>query len=431
MKDRLRRSYRHFANTDRVKQLLVLLGALYVLIAFLPKHGDYWITLNVSKAFALDPARFMVGKTWQSVGYPPSFYALQGTWLRLGSSLFHYDLAANSDLTNPTFFSYGQTSLGIFPFWGMIPILTALFLLAEIAYKELHNKWVALICFGPITFVAVVIMGQIDVVCALFIFISLILIQRALHTEKVLFCLLLGYLALGVSMQFKTYGGLLLPAYMIYTLALVRDRKIDRSKSLVTLVLCLATFLVAMFIVWAPYPGWFNTIILQGPSNNLLQHPSLVFQAFQAHLPAPLKSAPIWLLGYVVILCYMAARVLGNPKKYFQDDRYFIFYNFTIIAWFFIAVFTHPQWWMFLVPAALLTLDNFKNKAGTIACIFILIAYPLYPMYWGAIVAVFTSYHIPAAVLTGTPSTLVSAVLAGLLVFWIFASKRELDHTGA
>ena len=60
----------------------------------------------------------------------------------------------------------------------MIPILAALFLLVGIAYKELRNKWLALICFGPITFVAVIIMGQIDVVCVLFIFVSMILLQR-------------------------------------------------------------------------------------------------------------------------------------------------------------------------------------------------------------------------------------------------------------
>ena len=51
----------------------------------------------------------------------------------------------------------------------MIPILAALFLLVGIAYKEsLRNKWLALICFGPITFVSVIIMGQIDVVCCPF-----------------------------------------------------------------------------------------------------------------------------------------------------------------------------------------------------------------------------------------------------------------------
>jgi hypothetical protein len=212
------------------------------------------------------------------------------------------------------------------------------------------------------------------------------------------------------------------------------------SKSIVTLGSFLALFLLAMIIVWAPYPGSFNAIILGGPSNNLLQSPSLVLQALSqaasnAHISV--NDVPIWLiwpLGYLCILCYMAARVLGNPSTYLQDGRYFVFFTFVIIAWFFVAVFTHPQWWMFLVPAALLTLDSFKNKAGIVACVGILIVYPVYPMLWEEIAVVITSYHVPAAIFTGThlawiSAVLADAVLASLLLFWIFASKRELDST--
>ncbi|MGZ4864758.1 MAG: glycosyltransferase family 39 protein [Halobacteriota archaeon] len=433
-----------FLYNDRIlKALLVLFGALYVLFAFLPKHGDYWTIINVSEAFALDPAHFMVGKTWPIVGYPPTFYALQGTWLKLGSYLFHYDLAANSNLTNFTFYSYRQPSFGIFPFWGMVPTLAALFILVATAYKQLNNKWLALICFGPITFVAVGVMGQIDVICALLIFVSLILVQRALRTENSFSLLLLGFLTLGISIEFKTYGGLLLPAYVIYTLALFKDRKTSISKSFVLLGSFLALFIFAMFIVWAPYPGWFNVIILGGPSNFLLQFPPLaVFELLQKISIVPPDGAngisfwPIWLLGYVFILCYMAIRVLRSPRKYLQDGRYFIFFIFTIVAWFFIAVFTHPQWWMFIIPASLLMLDNFENKAATYAFICILIAYPFYPMWWAELPAFFTSYYIPAAIFTvpGSHLGLISAgladvVLAGSLMFWIYVSKRELNST--
>ena len=426
------------ANNRILKTLLVLLGALYVLFAFLPKHADYWTILNVSEAFAVDPVHFMVGQPWPTVptvAYPPTFYALQGTWLRLGSYLFHYDLSTNSNL----FYSYGQTSFGLFPFWGMVPTLAALFILVAIAYKRLNNKWLTLICFGPITFIAVGVMGQIDVICALIIFASLILVQQALRAKKYFSSLLLGYLALGISMEFKTYCGMLLPAYAIYTLALFKDRKISISKSLVTLGSCLALFLFAMFIVWAPYPGWFNTIILGGESSNYLLHvpPIFVFGLLiiTSIVPTSTRSLsiwPIWLLGYSVILCYMGTRVLGNPRKYVHDGRYFIFFIFTIIAWFFVAVFTHPQWWMFIIPASLLMLDNFENKAGTYAFVCILIAYSFYPMLFYEIPAVITSYHIPAAIFIDpawgqVSSGLADAVLAGLLTFWFFVSKRELD----
>jgi hypothetical protein len=87
-------------------------------------------------------------------------------------------------------------------------------------------KWLALICFGPITFVAVGIMSQIDVFCALFIFLSLILVRRALCSEQYFSFLLLGYLVLGISMELKTYGGLLLPVMQYIRL---RFSRIERQ----------------------------------------------------------------------------------------------------------------------------------------------------------------------------------------------------------
>ena len=400
-----------------LKTLLLLLGAFYLIAGALRKHSDYWIITNMSTAFAVDPLHFMADV--KGVAYPPTFFALQGAWLWLGSHLFHYNLTINYNLSVATANSYIPPPPGIFPFWGMIPVLAALLLFVGIAYKELRNKWLALICFGPITFVAVIIMGQIDVVCVLFIFVSMILLQRTLKAERYFSLLLLGYVALGVSMQFKTYGGLLLPVYAIYTLALVRTRKVDTPKSLLTLASCLAAFLVATFIVWLPYPGWFSTIMLHGESNWLLQNPSPLFQV------------PIWLPGYVIILCSTAVRVFRKPLTSLRDDRYFVFDNFAIVAWFFIAVQTQPQWWVFLLPPALLVLDSFRSKYGLVFCILILFTYLFYPMHWSELVRVFASYHIPALMITGLWFGWVFTVLAGLLLFWVFALSKELSDKEA
>jgi len=402
-----------------LKALLLLLGALYFVAGALPKHPDYWVITNISVAFAIDPLHFMAHV--QGVAFPPTFYALQGAWLSLGSHLFHYPLASIHNLTSKssTVTSYIQASPSVFPFWGMIPILAALFLLVGIAYKELRKKWLALICFGPITFVSVILYGQVDVVCVLFIFVSMILLQRAFKAEKYLSLLLLGYLALGISMQVKTYGGLLLPVYAIYTLALARTRKLDTPKSLLTLGSCVATFLVATFIVWLPYLGWFSPIILHGESNFLLQ------------VPSPLFQVPIWLLGYVFILCYMAVRVLRKPLTSLRDDRYFVFDNFAIVAWFFIAVLTYPQWWMFLLPPALLVLDSFRSKYGLVFCILVLFTYLFYMMQWDTLAGLFASYHIPALMLARSWFGWVFTVLAGLLLFWVFALKKELSDNEA
>jgi hypothetical protein len=404
-----------------LKALLLLLGAFYFVAAALPKHGDYWVIMNMSTAFAVDPLHFMADV--KGVAYPPTFFALQGAWLWLGSHLFHYNLTINSNLTGSTFNSSApsliQASPGIFPFWGMIPIVAALFLFVGIAYKELRNTWLTLICFAPITFVSVSIMGQIDVVCVLFIFVSMILLQRALKAEKYLSLLLLGYLALGVSMQFKTYGGLLLPVYAIYTLALVRTRGADTPKSLLTLGSCLAAFLVAMLIVWLPYTGWFSAIMLHGESGWLL------------HNPSPLFQVPIWVLGYAFILCYSAVRVIRKPLMSLRDSRYFAFDTFAIVAWFFIAVQTQPQWWVFLLPPALLVLDSFRSRYGLVFCILILFTYLFYPMRYQALVGVFASYHIPALMITGLWFGWAFTVLAVLLLFWVFALGKELSDTEA
>ena len=115
----------------------------------------------------------------------------------------------------------------------------------------------------------------------------MVILQRALKAEKYLSLLLLGYLTLGVSMQFKTYGGLLLPVYVIYTLALARTRKVDTPKSLLTLGSCLAAFLVAMLIVWLPYPGWFSAIILHGESNFSIEQALATFSS--AYMGAGLR----------------------------------------------------------------------------------------------------------------------------------------------
>jgi hypothetical protein len=210
----------------------------------------------------------------------------------------------------------------------------------------------------------------------------------------------------------------LLPVYVIYTLALVRTRKVDTPKSLLTLGSCLAAFLIAMFIVWLPYLGWFSAIILHGESNFLLTKPSPLFQV------------PIWLLGYVFILCYTAVRVLRKPLVSLRDDRYFVFDSFAIVAWFFIAVFTWPQWWLFLLPPTLLVLDRFRSKYGLVFCILILFTYLFYAdstmgaeSYW--------LLRIPGCDVIAMMSRIwfgwVFTVLAGLLLFWVFVLSRELS----
>ncbi len=79
-----------------LKTLLLFLGALYLAAGALPKSNDYWVITNMSTAFAVDPLHFMADVI--GVAYPPTFFALQGAWLWLGSHLFHYNLTVNYNL---------------------------------------------------------------------------------------------------------------------------------------------------------------------------------------------------------------------------------------------------------------------------------------------------------------------------------------------
>ncbi len=400
------------AEKRLLKILLVALGLFYFFASMFPKHSDFWIITNISMAFAIDPLHFMAGM--EGVAYPPTFYTLQGTWLKFGAFLFHYGLATNYSQTTSPVYSYNNISLRILPFWGMIPILLALYAFVGVSFRGLKNKWLSLLCFGPITFVSVVLWGQIDVFCALFIFISLILMQKALNAEKNLPLLLLAYLSLGISMQFKTYGGLLLPAYLIYTVALVKDKRLDLTKCCFTLLTCLGTFVIPALVVWVPYPGWFTTILLHGESNWLLTRPS------------PLFRVPIWAIGYALIVCYMALRVLRNPNRALRDNRHLIFYAFIIVSWFFIAVYTHPQWWMFLVPVALLSLDNFTDKRGMIFCLLIFAVFPVFIFTFQTAPALFALYHVTVTTISYF-SGFVSFALASALFLWTYVLRQELQ----
>jgi glucan phosphoethanolaminetransferase (alkaline phosphatase superfamily) len=117
-----------------------------------------------------------------------------------------------------------------------------------------------------------------------------------------------------------------------------------------------------------------------------------------------------------------------------RDDRYFVFDNFAIVAWFFIAVFTWPEWWMFLLPPALLVLDSFRSKYGLVFCILILFTYLFYAdsttgaeSYWLLRIPGWDVITMISRIWFGWVFT----VLAGLLLFWVFALSKELSDEAA
>ena len=93
-------------------------------------------------------------------------------------------------------------------------------------------------------------------------------------------------------------------------------------------------------------------------------NPPWSVELFIYEFPSPLFQVPIWLLGYVFILSYMAARVLRKPLVSLRDDKVF-----RVLQLCYRRLVRHSslhasKWWMFLIRVALLALDNFRNKNG-------------------------------------------------------------------
>jgi len=374
-------------NILLLKINIILLGILYLILCSFPKRDDFWrITYN-SIIFIQDPLHFM-NLNLQYIVYPPSIYAIEGYWLSLGSFLFHYNL---DDLAKMIFTTYyngfvdgsvpGNT---LFPVWGMLPLLIALFFLVVICYMVLETKWLSILCFGPLTFVSIALFGQLDIFCILFIFVSLILMREALTSERYFLLIFLSFTLLGISMQFKTYGALLLPVYFLYTFSILKNRTLKKIESFIIVLISTLYFLLAMFIVWIPYGfAAFQSVILTGESNWL----------FSYQLSNGLS---LWLLGYFFIFCFIGHYTIKNSSTFVNDRRYFDFFNFIVIIWFFISVFTYPQWWILLLPAIILVMDSFKIKNNYIYCVFVFTIFLIFIDSWvGTIISSFDAYFGP------------------------------------
>ena len=400
---------KNFASNFFVKIVLLILGIIYVISSFLPKHADFWIFNTLASRYWLDPLHFYQNELSTAL-YPPllpaTFYAIQGIWYNLGSYILHYNFI--------DFYHVTGASITIYYFWAMLPTLAALFLFVTLAYFVLNRKWVSIICFGSITFISVQIMGQIDIFCVLFIFISAILFMRALKSDNYYSLSILGFLSLGVSMQFKTYGALLFPLFILSTLAISKVKKLDLVNSILLIVIGSTFFIIATFIVWIPYPGMFGKLILGGESQWTLYY--TIFDGIS-----------IWLLGMIILIYFIVREIFQNPQRFLDDERYYFFYIFIIIVWFFISVRTLPQFWMLLVPAMLFVLDKFNVKWGIWLCGLIILLFVFFPFSSQFHIAQnLELLHIPVIYLDTKMSTILITGIAGILIIWAFELKKSL-----
>jgi len=415
--------YKKLSNTRILKALLVSAGLFYLLLSIYPKHEDFYLIAFISSAFDLHGSSFIdyvVPEYTHTIEYTPTYFILQGAWLKIGSLLLSFDLNSfildRQNHLNPWMPGTPVPLAGTF--WGMLPNLACLFLLVALSYYALKDKWLALLGFGSFTLVSVIVMGQIDIVPVLLIFVSMVLLLKASGHRHCLSLVLLSFLALGASLQFKTYGGILLPVYCLYTLSLLTKRNVSPPKA-ITAVAALAITAASMYFVpWIPFWKWLGYTISVSESQWLFN-----LQLSPTGL-APYHTISIWLIGYGIIL-YAYFRDLNKTQNTTSPKR-LIYYCFAVTAWFFIAVNSQSQWWILLLPPILLVLDNFRSKLNYAFCIALMTLYLFYPMVFTGWVVTTLGHYIPAFPIRDTYSTILIGALILVLGIWAMELRDEL-----
>jgi len=424
---RLKEMYKNlYGNTFVLKALLVSAGLFYLLLSIYPKHEDFYLIAFISSAFDLHGSSFIdyvVPEYTHTIEYTPTYFILQGAWLKIGSLLLSFDLNSfildRQNHLNPWMPGTPVPLAGTF--WGMLPNLACLFLLVALSYYALKDKWLALLGFGSFTLVSVAANGQIDIFSVLFIFLSMVLLLKASGHRRCLSLVFLSFLALGASLQFKTYGGILLPVYCLYTLSLLTKRNVSPPKA-ITAVAALAITAASMYFVpWIPFWKWLGYTISVSESQWLFN-----LQLSPTGL-APYHTISIWLIGYGIIL-YAYFRDLNKTQNTTSPKR-LIYYCFAVTAWFFIAVCAMSNWCILLLPPMLLVLDNFRSKLNYAFCIALMTLYLLYPMVFLIGDITNMGYYIPAFPIEGTYSIILNGVIIVMLGAWAIELWEELKHS--
>jgi hypothetical protein len=302
----------------------------------------------------------------------------------------------------------------------MIPYLAALFGLVILAYGTLRNKWISLICFGTLTFVSVIVMGQTDIFCAFFIYISLILALKGFenneHRNLLFFLSMVG---LGISISIKSYGGLLCPIYLIFFIYFLKQKYTNPVVVYSRASLLFLSFLLPSLIIWIPYSKWIVDVVFKGESLWLFD-----LMIGPIGLP-PYHNISIWLLGYIIIIYDLLSNFQANSANHINHKK-FIFYIFSIIAWFFVSVYSHPQWWVILVPPTLLVLDNFKYKFNYLFTFSILALFLFYPMMWLNNIETVLNCYVPVYPIENSLSAILVTFIASIFLLWIVELRKEL-----
>lgn len=399
--------------------LIAIFTSIYLILSYLPKHGDFFSIMGMSSSFTQHGLGFIDAINGRT-DYPPTFFMIQGTWLKLGTILFNLDLN-NYMATN---YQNGTVYLTFIQLWAMIPYIVCLIALVAIMYRSLKNKWLVLLCFGSFTFVSVIIMGQIDIFLTLCISLSIIFLLKTCNNDNYKINFILSFLLLGISVQFKTFGILLFPVYVIFSYAVYITKRVDFVHVIYDYITYVVVFVVSAYIIWLPFIKWFVPIYLSGTSgeNRFL----FAIRLMSYNLP-PVHTLSIWQIGYFLLLYIFFNMVRNDYRKIYRDPKYPVFFIFATLAWFFIAVYNHPQWWIILLPVILLALDNFKSKINYLFAFGIMSLFIFYPMLWTNNIDIYMRTYLPVINFSDENSIILTNLIISILVLWILELYLEIS----
>lgn len=386
-----------------VKLLLILCAGIYVYFIPFSKHGDFWQLTYMAKYFSQYGFEY---SNYTAIYYPSLIFPLQGIWLQIGSMIFNFHLA---DWTWETGIANNPTALQA---WAMIPIVVCLFAFTALAYLKLRNKWLTLLCFSSLTFVSVMVMGQIDIFSAFLLFAATLLMVDVFKNKRGIEGVFYSAILLGLSADFKPFAGFVIPIFILYSIYIFMKKGYDWIK--VGLLTAGTAGLTGItFIILFLLQGKHNFSTISGGES------SWIFSTIIApiNLP-PYHNIAIWLLGYLIVL-YFAYQTLFVSKKAVNLENSYVIYNFIAIAWMFITIYTHPQWWAMLVPFVIFLLEVLQKRRHYWFALALAVIYMFYPMMWLNNIDGYLRQYLPIVPIDGMYATIVPTILVALLVVWI------------
>ncbi len=346
---------------ELVIYIVILAAVLFFLVLGNPTQDDYLVTSYISRLsiehwniyeyVLLDselPAEYAC--------YPPCYYIIQAFWLSLMGKIGLVDLAS---WTEPAY-SFRTA------FFGKVPILIAIFLTALFLWKLLPSSkralGLGLFLFSPALIESVVLQGQFDVILGCLVIAGLLvsrkaLLQNSFNTAQSLAAVLL----VGLSGCFKHYGLLLVPVFAI---------SLARKNLLRVLVLAASGFL-PFVLSFVPYAlgsrmgaGLVSEILSSAPSGRLLDM-KIISQT---------NSIPVFLLGYFLLLFFLF------ESRQRDDFKSLHIASWAVMSWFFVTVYFHPQWFVWLCPVAVI--GAVCSRRFLVWYIFQMILFSAYTLKW-------------------------------------------------